>query len=177
MGGADPGEASSAAASVSAVGEFLDGESSRFESKVFRAGGPEACHPWLGAISSTGHGKFQTGSKLDGTAVVVTAHRWVYERENGPVPGLHVRHDCDEYICQNPRHLVIGTTADNSEDYVRRRHRTSGPLVDVRGPAGRGRAIRAAILSAPNDAAALVAWQAAAAAGDPQPDQLHLWTA
>jgi len=49
------------------------------------------------------------------------AHRWVYEYFNGPIPpGMVVRHTCDVFRCCNPRHLILGTRAENMRDAVER---------------------------------------------------------
>ena len=59
-----------------------------------------------------------------------------------------IRHTCDESACCNPAHWMLGTRADNAAGYHDRKSDPLGPLADRRGPAGRARAIRDAILAA-----------------------------
>jgi hypothetical protein len=59
-----------------------------------------------------------------------------------------IRHTCDDSACCNPAHWVLGTRKDNAADYITRKPDPFSPLADRRGPAGRARAIRDAILRA-----------------------------
>ena len=48
-------------------------------------------------------------------------HRLAYQAVKGNFDqDLLVRHECDNRPCCNPKHLLIGTNKDNSEDMVRR---------------------------------------------------------
>jgi hypothetical protein len=106
----------------------------RFGTLVYRRG-HDHCAFWLGAISSTGHGKFRAGSRAQaqaeaGPAVasrIVSAHVYAYQLHHGliamaPWAGQAViRHRCDGTSCENWDHLLIGTQPDNVQDYRARR--------------------------------------------------------
>ena len=140
---------------------------------------------WLGAIDgredgSGGYGRFQAGPRAGNQLVITTAHRYAWTLAHGPVPpGLAVRHRCDEPLCTAPEHLDVGTFAENSRDTIVRPYRAAD--LDVRGSAGRSRAIRAALLTAlarggdADPSAIGAAARAAMLAGDPNRDQLRLW--
>ena len=78
---------------------------------------------------------------------MVIAHRFAYGLAHG-VQALanapQVRHSCDEPLCQQMKHLVVGTQLDNSRDYLIRRDIPGSPLRDVRGSLDRARSLRAA---------------------------------
>jgi len=133
------------------------------------------CWYWLGAISDTGHGKLRAGTRAvaaDGPdSRVVTAHVYGWHLIHGPVAvdprasAPVIAHSCDECSCQNPAHWRLDDAAGNLSDYHNRRARPDGPLADSRGPAGRARAIGAAIRAALDQGANVeeAIWRASAA--------------
>lgn len=81
----------------------------RFNARVQR-GGPDDCWPWTGC-KIDGYGYFRLAC-----GVQRRAHRLALAAVH-PVPdSLQVLHSCDRPLCCNPRHLRLGTNADNMRD-------------------------------------------------------------
>ena len=82
-----------------------------FWEKVDKSAGESACWPWTGATTTHGYGNMHMLGRNWG------AHKAAYKFANGEIPsGLHVRHTCDNRVCCNPKHLLVGTIQDNMDD-------------------------------------------------------------
>ena len=87
------------------------------------AGGPDACWIWQGRVSR----RYGVISMNDHPT---RAHRAAWMLTRGAIPaGLVVRHDCDQPLCCNPRHLRLGTVTDNNRDCVLRGRQARGERV------------------------------------------------
>jgi hypothetical protein len=97
----------------------------RFWSKV-QKGEANDCWPWTAATDSRGYGNFRSPAGMTNLA-----HRIAYALTNGPIPrgeghhGTVVMHLCDNRLCCNPAHLVLGTHADNMGDMKAKGRRKS----------------------------------------------------
>ena len=91
---------------------------------------PQECWPWTSERKVKGYGSIGRGGRGGGNAL---AHRVVWELTHGPIPkssdyhGMVVMHRCDNRLCCNPAHLVLGSQSDNVRDMDAKGRRVSVP--------------------------------------------------
>lgn len=88
---------------------------------VFRRitmGPKDKCWPWTGPVS--GRDRDRPYMSIGGQATLV--YRIVYELVHGVRLGTDdiVRHTCDNSLCCNPEHLIIGSHQQNMDDMKER---------------------------------------------------------
>jgi len=74
------------------------------------------CWEWMAARFSRNYGSFMAGSRTDGSARQVRAHRLAYETLVGPIPdGFESDHLCRNHSCIRPSHIEPVTHQINME--------------------------------------------------------------
>lgn len=77
------------------------------------------CWLWAGSRNKRdGYGRIGAGGRGFRQKLLL-AHRASYQCHIGPIPdGMKVLHHCDTPACVNPKHLWLGSIADNNADKV-----------------------------------------------------------
>ncbi len=82
---------------------------------------PYECWEWTAATDKYGYGLVKFCKKM------YYAHRVSWFLKNGAIPSEKlVCHNCDNPPCENPKHLFLGTSKDNTQDAVRKGRMASG---------------------------------------------------
>lgn len=87
----------------------------RFFAKVIQGSSEDDCWKWTACTNEFGYGLFNAQGRQQ------RAHRVSYKMHVGDIPdGLQICHHCDNPPCTNPKHLFLGTQADNMQDASRK---------------------------------------------------------
>lgn len=99
--------------------QSIESARARFERKVDRTGGADACWPWLAFANDGGYGMF----RFRGRIVLAPRFALLLAGEDLPVGSLAC-HRCDNPPCCNPAHLYVGTAGSNLQDAWNRGQKT-----------------------------------------------------
>jgi hypothetical protein len=79
-------------------------------------GEPDACWPWVGAVSYQGYGR----TRWQGRHVNASRAAWLHTHGAIWPADLVVCHHCDNPSCCNPTHLFLDTNGGNQADKARK---------------------------------------------------------
>lgn len=92
------------------------GSRKRFWDKVIKSRG---CWGWKASVNSGGYGQMIV--KINGKSRPERAHRISWRIHRGTIPlGKVILHKCDNRLCSNPKHLMLGTPYDNVHDALKK---------------------------------------------------------
>lgn len=101
---------------------------SEFHEEKYMPEPMSGCWLWLRGCHRDGYGTVQDKKKTR------LAHRVFFEYYCETIPvGKVVRHKCDTPACVNPKHLQLGTQADNVADSVKRNRVNREPNLRTQG--------------------------------------------
>ncbi len=99
----------------------------KYEARIDRSGGPDACHPWTEGVDADGYPIFTFPQ--DGRYVTVRAQRWAWDQlhpDDKMAQETMVCHRCDNPPCCNESHWFKDTAAANMAD-MKVKGRSTGP--------------------------------------------------
>lgn len=103
------------------LSRFTVPTSEHFWAFVDKSGGENSCWLWTGHLDHDGYGRCRFDGKWAG------AHRVAWRLTYGEIPEeLCVCHACDVRSCCNPKHLWLGSNADNTADMVAKKRNHFG---------------------------------------------------
>jgi hypothetical protein len=98
-----------------------------FLSRIDNSAGEDACHPWTSVKNKGGYGSYTK------CGYTVLAHRLRKAMADpNSIDAPVIMHACDNPQCCNPRHLIAGSYAENTQDMYRKGRNNNAPADHLR---------------------------------------------
>jgi hypothetical protein len=102
---------------------MLDGPDFLRFCRTIQIGPDDDCWPWHGPLNTKGYPRFNaSGRRYTATRIVLALRLGRYLK-----PDERACHSCDNPPCCNPRHLFVGSQADNVADCVAKGRQRTPP--------------------------------------------------